>query len=168
MSLPCDGGGESFLNYMKDVSQHEDGSVTLTQKAHPTNTSIKWVHSLFMGLTWSLVILAFVTGGALLVDDVASPLFPGLSHAPISAAPLLLIGAASLAFQVIRRPGLLDLFKAILVSLAFLLWGVDQLLPAGWVATTLGDIVIILYVIALGWMIADTLRARSQKLDISE
>ena len=97
MSLPCDGGGESFLNYMKDVSQHEDGSITSAQQAQPANTLVKLVHSLFIGLTWSLVVLAFIAGGALLFDDVAPSLFPGLSHAPISAAPLLLIGAASLA-----------------------------------------------------------------------
>jgi len=68
----------------------------------------------------------------------------------VSAAPLLFIGAAYLGFQVLLRPKPLDLFKALIISSAFILWGVDQLLPGGWVATTLGDVVITLYVLDLG------------------
>jgi hypothetical protein len=85
-------------------------------------------------------------------------MFVGLPHAPISAAPLLLIGAASLGFQVLTRPRPLELFKALLVSLAFILWGIDQMLPPGWLTTMVGDVVIVLYVIDLGWMMGSTLR----------
>jgi hypothetical protein len=77
---------------------------------------------------------------------------------PISAAPLLLIGAAYLAFQLLIYAKPLDFFKALIVSSAFILWGIDQLLPSGWFATTLGDIVIVLYVIDLGWMMMDRLK----------
>lgn len=151
---------EPLENYLHD----EGDSVPGEQQTRPAPMPVRQAHPLFIGLAWGLVVLSFVTGGLLLFYDFASSLFPGLSHSLISAAPLLLIGAASLAFQVIRRPGLLDLFKAMIVSLAFLLWGVDQLLPAGWLATALGDVVIILYVIDLGWMIADVLKSRSQNL----
>jgi hypothetical protein len=81
-------------------------------------------------------------------------------HAPVSAAPLLLIGATYLGFQVLMRPKPLELFKALIVSSAFLLWGIDQLLPPSWFATTLGDVVIVLYVVDLGWMMMDRLRQR--------
>jgi hypothetical protein len=81
----------------------------------------------------------------------------------VSAAPLLLIGAASLGFQVLTRPKLLDLFKALLVSMAFILWGIDQLLPASWFTTTVGDVVITLYVIDLGWVMIDRLRSGKSK-----
>ncbi|GAC1424362.1 MAG: hypothetical protein NVSMB54_07000 [Ktedonobacteraceae bacterium] len=94
----------------------------------------------------------------LLVKDTPLSLLQHLAHAPISAIPLLLIGLASLCFQVVIRPTPLDLFKASLVSAAFLLWGIDQLLPTGWEATTLGDVVIVLYVIDLGWMMGDRLK----------
>jgi len=40
------------------------------------------------------------------------------------------------------------------------LWGIDQLLAPGWAATTLGDVVITLYVIDLAWMIVDRLKQR--------
>jgi len=94
----------------------------------------------------------------LLVSDTPQLWMQRLVHAPFQAFPLLCIGLASLCFQTIVRPKLLDLFKALMVSAAFLLWGVDQLLPAGWSATTLGDVVIVLYVIDLGWMMADRLK----------
>lgn len=74
------------------------------------------------------------------------------------STPLLLIGLAALGFQVMARPNALDLFKALIVSTAFLLWGIDQLLPTGWLATTVGDMVIVMYVIDLGWMMVDHLR----------
>ena len=104
--------------------------------------------------------LALTAGTVLLLSDVAQGFLPALPHAPISAAPLLLIGAASLAFQVLTRPKLLDLLKALIVSLAFILWGIDQMLPPGWLATTLGDVVISLYVLDLGWLMIDYLKAR--------
>jgi hypothetical protein len=108
-----------------------------------------------------LIVLAFGSGAVLLANDVPwLPVTP-LAHAPISAVPLLLIGLAALGFQFVIRPNLLDLFKAMIVSTAFLLWGTDQLLPAGWLATAVGDLVIVLYVIDLGWMMADRLREPS-------
>lgn len=103
--------------------------------------------------------LAFITGVILLLCDVFLTVFP---HAPISAAPLLFIGVAYLGFQMLLRPTPLDLFKALIVSTAFILWGVDQLLPSSWFATTLGDVVITLYVIDLGWMMLDRLKQSKQ------
>jgi hypothetical protein len=98
------------------------------------------------------IILAFGSGALLLANDLPWPSFTPLAHAPLSAAPLLLIGLASLGFQVVSRPKLLDLFKAFIVSAAFLLWRIDQFLPSGWLTTTIGDGVIGLYVLDLGWM----------------
>jgi len=105
---------------------------------------------------WIIILLAFVASVDLLVSDLLHKPF---AHALISAAPLLFIGAASLVFQVYSRPKPLDLFKASIVSAAFLLWGIDQLLPSGLGQTTLGDVVITLYVIDLGWMMLDRLRS---------
>ena len=111
--------------------------------------------SLFTGL---IIILALASCVFLLVFDALLPLVQHLAHAPVSAAPLLLIGLASLGFQVLIRPKPLDLFKAGMISSAFILWGVDQLLPTGWVATSLGDVVIVLFVVELGWMMAGRLK----------
>ncbi len=113
------------------------------------------IYRLLYFFTWATVVVALLAGILLLARDVFWTILP---HAPISAAPLLLIGGIYLGFQVLIRPGLLDLLKALIVSSAFLLWGVDQLLPTGWFATLLGDIVIVLYVIDSGWMMADRLK----------
>jgi hypothetical protein len=115
------------------------------------------IYKLFLLLIWMIVILAFVAGLLLLMSDVFLRFLP---HASLSAAPLLLIGAASLGFQALTRLKLLDFFKALIVSTAFLLWGIDQLLIPGWFATTLGDVVITLYVLDLGWMVIDRLKQK--------
>jgi hypothetical protein len=117
-------------------------------------------HKALSIFTCILILFAFSTGAMLLLADVFPYSLPFLAHAPTSAAPLLLIGAASLTFLIVTHPRPLDLFKALLVSLAFILWGIDQLLPFGWLATTIGDVVIVLYVIDLGWMMASILRSR--------
>ena len=117
------------------------------------------IYKILYLFTWIIVVLALIAGTFLLVSDL-SPVH--LSHMPISAAPLLLIGVGYLAFQVLIRAQLLDLFKALIVSSAFILWGIDQLLPSGWFATTLGDVVIVLYVIDLGWMMMDRLKQQWQ------
>jgi len=118
-------------------------------------------HKLFFLLIWMMSLLAFVAGLLLLMSDVFLRFLP---HASLSAAPLLLIGAAYLGFQALTRPKLLDFCKALIVSCAFLLWGIDQLLVPGWFATTLGDLVITLYVLDLGWMVIDRLKQKPSHL----
>jgi len=107
--------------------------------------------------SWVIVVLALLAGILLLTSDF---FFTNWPHAPASAAPLLLIGSAYLGFQVLTRPRPLDLFKAFIVSAAFILWGIDQLLPTGRLAMTLGDVVIVLYVVDLGWMMIDRLKQK--------
>jgi hypothetical protein len=116
-------------------------------------------HKLLYVFTWFVIVLALIAGVALLTNDVFFTILP---HAPVSAAPLLFIGTAYLGFQVLLRPKPLDLFKALIISSAFILWGVDQLLPGGRVATTLGDVVITLYVLDLGWVMIDRLKLRNR------
>lgn len=111
--------------------------------------------SLFVSI---IILLAFASSVLLLLKDTSLTLLRHIAHAPISAMPLLLTGIASLCFQLIVRPKLLDLLKALIVSTAFIMWGLDQLLPAGRIATTLGDVVIALYVVDLGWMMLDQLK----------
>ncbi len=148
---------------MDNLLKQQSASFESSAPSQPRNIPPLPVVSIVLySFTWLLTILAFVAGGLLLLYDLLWHNAPWLTHAPVSAAPLLLIGAASLAFQAVMRPSPLDLCKALLVSTAFILWGVDQLLPAGWFATTLGDIVIILYVIDLGWMISGALRAKAR------
>ncbi len=107
---------------------------------------------LFTGLIITLALLSCVL---LLIFDLFQPFLHHLVHAPVSAAPLLLIGLASLSFQMVIHPKPLDFLKALIVSSAFILWGVDQLLPVGRIATMPGDVVIVLFIVDLGWMMID-------------
>jgi len=62
----------------------------------------------------------------------------------LSALPLALVGVAFAALQISLKP-------------------VDQVLPAGRVATLIGDIVISAYVLDLFWMIDDQRRPEAKK-----
>ncbi len=105
--------------------------------------------------TRSLNIVALGGGFLLLFMDLW-PL-PGVSHSWVSACPLVIVGLAYLSLQVLKRPNLLAWVKAVMVGGAFILWGIDQLLPAGSLATGIGDLVIFLYVFDLQWLIRDDL-----------
>ncbi|MBE3604922.1 hypothetical protein IMX07_14975 [bacterium] len=98
---------------------------------------------------------AVIAGVVLLVGDAAVGLTARAAHAPISAAPLLMVGAAFMAVLPLTRPGWLEFTKRAMVGAAFILWGIAQLMPPGAAATTLGDLVITLYVIDLALVIHD-------------
>ncbi len=122
------------------------------------SVEIPFIHAVLYLLSWIVAVSALISAVILLAIDVIPTPFP---HASLSAAPLILIGAAYLAFQGWTRPNFIDLFKALIVCTAFILWGVDQMLSAGWLAKMLGDIVITLYVIELGWNIIDRLKKKT-------
>ena len=113
--------------------------------------------SLFSLLLYSLLIISLLCCIILLLFDFFPQLLPLITHSSISALPLLLIGVAYLCLQARLRPPPLELVKRAMLASAFILWGVDQLLPAGAAATTLGDVVIVLYIIDLALMMRDTL-----------
>lgn len=123
---------------------------------------------LFLGwLTGSLMVAAIFGSGALLLSDagpglailfhllvvVAARVWAAIGHAPLSALPLLLAGASYTALQVVLRPAPMELLRRLMLGAAFLLWGMVQLMPAGVLATDLGDLVIALYVLDLGLMV---------------
>jgi hypothetical protein len=144
---------------MKRVLDSETVSPSPAEPAHQQHpVAISLLQGGVYVFTGLLIVLALFSGGWLLLGDLAPQMFVGIPHAPVSAAPLLLIGIASLGFQILTRPRPLEAFKALLVSLAFILWGIDQMLAPGWLTTMIGDVVIVLYVIDLGWMMGSALR----------
>ena len=102
-----------------------------------------------------LVAFAAVIAGVVLLVGDAAGLTTRAAHAPISAAPLLMVGAAFMVVLPLTRPGWLEFTKRAMVGAAFILWGVAQLMPPGAAAATLGDLVITLYVIDLALVIHD-------------
>lgn len=125
------------------------------------------IDELLRWLARSFAVLAVISGAALLLLDLtprltalerylaeAAPrLLAIVGHAPMSALPLLFAGTGYLALQALLRPRRLELLKRLMLGAAFLLWGIVQLLPSGPLATDLGDLVIVLYVLDLGLII---------------
>ena len=97
---------------------------------------------------------AVVSGGVLLAVGLAPPVLK-VGHGLISAVPLLTVGLAYLTLQLLLRPRLIELFRPLMVAAAFILWGIDQLLPPSPLAGTLGDLVILLYVVDLALIVKE-------------
>jgi hypothetical protein len=87
---------------------------------------------------------------------IAKTAFRGWSlikNLPLSAIPLLLAGSSYIVLQAILRPRPLELVKRLMLGIAFLLWGIVQLMPVSDLAVELGNVVITLYVVDLGLII---------------
>jgi hypothetical protein len=118
-------------------------------------------------LTRALAILALMSCVALVAIGVAplltrwsSPLdlmsarrWMMIKNLPLAAFSLIFAGSAYIVLQALLRPRLIELVKRLMLGTAFLLWGVTELMPAGALATELGNVVIALYVVDLGLMI---------------
>lgn len=105
------------------------------------------------GVTTTLVVLALAFGGAMLAEDGGIGFIPRLPRGVLSAAPLLLVGVASLILQPLIRPRSKELLKNVLLAATFILWGVVQLMPQNALSAKLGSFVVALYVLDLAWAI---------------
>ena len=84
---------------------------------------------------------------ALLFWDLFPRIFPARAHDVLGALPLALIAITYLAYQFVQRPRWAELFKASLLSAAFLLWAANQFWPQSNAATLLNDLAIALFVL---------------------
>ena len=100
-----------------------------------------------------LAISALIAAAVLLLSNVRWSASP--SHVWLSSLPLALAGLAFAILQLRLKPDRRTLAKRLLLAGAFILWAIDQILPAGWLARFIGDLVISAYVIDLFWMMQD-------------
>jgi hypothetical protein len=109
-----------------------------------------------------IVVLAVISGLILLiVDSPLSTYLPiQIRRGVAEAIPLILVGVAYLAWLAIDRPPTIDLMKQVLLALAFILWGVNLLMPAGEWSRFAGAVVIAIYVFDLAWLMEENLRRR--------
>lgn len=106
--------------------------------------------------------LALLGSIELLLLDAFPTLTNRVIHASVSAAALLLAGTAYLALQLVFRPSPQELVNRIVLGSAFVLWGIQELLPAGALSVLLGDVVITLFIVDLSLIIkADLHKKRS-------
>jgi hypothetical protein len=107
-------------------------------------------------------ILAVISGVVLLVVDspvsayVPIPISPRIAE----AIPLLLVGIACLGWLAVDRPSRIDLIKQILIAAAFILWGINLLMPPGKWSKFTGAVVIAIYVFDLAWLMEGNLRKK--------
>jgi hypothetical protein len=83
-----------------------------------------------------------------------------IKNVPLSALLLLLAGSAYVLLQAVLRPQPFELVKRLMMGMAFLLWGIVQLMPVGNLSAELGNVVIALYVVDLGLIIWTDLERR--------
>ena len=107
-----------------------------------------------------LVVAAIVCSLTLLLKDTGVTIPWGVSQTTISAVSLMLVGGALLIAQALIHPYKLELMRNILLSIAFILWGFVQLLPLTTSSKKLGDVVVALYVIDVGWTILAIVKHR--------
>lgn len=104
-------------------------------------------------LALALAVCALASGALLLVLDILSNFPTHRFHAATSAVPLILIGLSWLCLH----PGIgvhpIQFVKRLIAAVAFVLWGIDQVLPPGWWASTVGDVVIALLVLDMALIV---------------
>jgi hypothetical protein len=97
------------------------------------------------------VVVAIICSAALVMKDTGVVIPWRVSQTTISAAALILVGGALLVAQTLIHPEKMELMRNVLLSGAFILWGLVQLLPSTALSKTLGDIVVALFVIDVAW-----------------
>ena len=126
-------------------------------------TFLSRTNKILFWLAAGLAVLALTFSAGLLAG--AAEIGPALRLSPgaISALPLLLAGLSFLIVQPMIRPRYTELIKNIMLVATFLLWGIVQLMAQNPLSKTLGDVVIVLYVLDLVWTILASLQsARKQ------
>jgi hypothetical protein len=110
-----------------------------------------------------LIKCALLCSALLLLSNMQSRAAP--LHAWLGSFPLALAGIGFAVLQIRLRPSRGILLRRLLLASAFILWAVDQLLPAGQLATFIGDVVISAYVLDLYWMMKGEQEARKDGVD---
>ena len=100
-----------------------------------------------------LATLALFCSALLLLSNLRSGSTP--FHPWLSSLPLAFIGAAYAILQIRLKPDRATLAKRLILAATFILWAIDQFLPAGPWATLVGDLVVSAYVMDLFWIIQD-------------
>ena len=105
------------------------------------------------------ILMLSALGAAALLLLSNAPFLPDRLHKYVSALPLAMAGIAYALLQLRLNPPRATLLKRLMLAATFVTWAIDQVLPAGPVATFLGDVVIGAYVLDLYWLIGEQISA---------
>ena len=82
-------------------------------------------------------------------------------HRLFGALALIMIGASYVALQTCDRRPLADRMKGMFLGAAFVMWGLEQLLPPGRIVTAMDFMVVAIFVVDLNLIIFAQLRRRA-------
>jgi hypothetical protein len=116
-----------------------------------------WIVKVLRGLGLLLLAISFATIGILAVSDMAHGMLPTGLHSRLGALALIMVGSSCMCLQIVSRRPRRDLAKGFILGGAFVLWGVEQLLPASRWTTAMDTAVITIFVIDLGLIVLDAL-----------
>jgi hypothetical protein len=103
---------------------------------------------------------SLLSGLLLLMQDVAPRLIAFVRHGWLAASALVFAGTACFGLVSAVRARAKEVIMRLALGSAFILWGIQQLLPESGVSVLLGDIVIVLFVIDLSALLDATLQTR--------
>ncbi len=89
--------------------------------------------------------------------DVQNAFHYDAAHLRMGSPPFILIGLAFIAYQLSQSCPWRQRVKGLLLGVAFALWGSEQFLPASSWLTLMDDIVIGIFVVDLGVIVAGRL-----------
>jgi hypothetical protein len=111
------------------------------------------------------LVFAFATAAGILCLDALHWIRPEISWRLKSAVPLIGIGVSYALLQFTLPRTLTEFVLSLAVSLAFIMWGAEQFVPAPWIALLMDDCVVFLFVLDLGIVIRGQLRRSMGKND---
>jgi len=82
----------------------------------------------------------------------------------MGALPLICIGLSYISFQLSAERERSELVKGLLLGIAFVFWGSEQLLPSSPLVTVMDSIVITIFVVDLGLIIVEHLKRKDHEI----
>ena len=115
---------------------------------------------IFRSLSLVFLALAIAAVIGLLLFDGLNQLRLTPLHQQIGALAFVLIGSSLIWEQLSSRGGSREKFKQTLLGLAFILWGGEQFVSSGPLATVLDSAVVLIFVSDLSLLIISRLRQK--------
>jgi hypothetical protein len=101
---------------------------------------------------------------ALVLSDGLHQLRFTTVHQRMGALPLICIGLSYISFQLSAKRQWRELVKGLLLGVAFVFWGGEQLLPSSPLVTVMDSIVITIFVVDLGLIIVEHLKRKDHEI----
>ena len=118
------------------------------------------MRTLFRQLSALLLVTALAGTLCLLAFDVANHLHITFLHQRAGALAFIFVGASYICLLLSDGHPWRSHLKGLWLGTGFLLWGGEQFMEPGVVATVMDTLVVLIFVSDLGWIIANSLKKR--------